>query len=131
MAGDPDGLRILARHSQIPVERITYLSNADQATLAYIDRGVLFLMAFWSSSSVEAFAKLTDVLARLDSKALKVVVADVEGSPELYEIPELKDEIYGAGETAWVRKGKIVATSGLGMNTACFEPNTRALLAMP
>jgi hypothetical protein len=29
-----------------------------------------------------------------------------------------------------VRDGKIVATSGLGLNTACLEPNTLALLSL-
>jgi hypothetical protein len=26
---------------------------------------------------------------------------------------------------------KVVTTSGLGLNTACFEPNTLALLSLP
>jgi hypothetical protein len=55
----------------------------------------------------------------------------VDGSPALYQVPEFVGKVHGAGETAWVREGKIVATSGLGLNTACFEPNTAALLAMP
>jgi hypothetical protein len=46
------------------------------------------------------------------------------------KISEFVGQVHGAGETAWVRDGKIVATSGLGLNTACFEPNTAALLAM-
>jgi hypothetical protein len=29
-----------------------------------------------------------------------------------------------AGETAWVQDGKIIATSGFGVNAGCFEPNT-------
>ena len=57
-------------------------------------------------------------------------LVDVDGSPELYELPEFKGKVHGAGETAWVRDGKIIATSGLGFNTACFEPNTLALLSM-
>jgi hypothetical protein len=60
-----------------------------------------------------------------------LVVADVDGSPELYEVPEFKGRVTGAGETAWVRDGNIVAASGLGSNTACFEPNALALLSMP
>ena len=34
-------------------------------------------------------------------------------------------------EEASAANGKIAATSGLGLNIACFEPNTAALLAMP
>lgn len=60
-----------------------------------------------------------------------MTVADVDGSPGLSELSELKGKVHGAGETAWVRDGKIIATSGLGLNTACFEPKTLALLSLP
>lgn len=130
MGGNPDGIRSLAKYSKLPVERIRYVHDAEEATVRSIRRGVLFLMAFWSGPSVQAFAKLTEVLARLDTEGLELVVADVDGSPDLYELPEFKGKVHCAGETAWVRDGKIVATSGLGLNTACFEANTVGLLAM-
>jgi hypothetical protein len=130
MAGHSDRLRSLAKSSKLPVERIRYVPEADDATVRSIRRGVLFLMAFWSVSARLAFEKLTEVLAELDA-GLELVVADVDGSPALYELPEFKSKVHGYGEAAWVRDGRIVATSGLGVNTACFEPNTRALLSMP
>jgi hypothetical protein len=130
MGGNPNGIRSLAKYSKLPAERIRYVADADEATVRSIGRGVLFLMAFWSGPAVQAFAKLTEVLARLDAEGLELVVADVDGSPDLYELPEFKGKVHGAGETAWVRGGKIVATSGLGPNTACFEPNTLALLSI-
>jgi hypothetical protein len=131
VGGNPDGIRSLARYSRVPVERIRYVPDAVAATVRSIRRGVLFLMAFWSGPSVQAFAKLTEVLTRLHAEELELVVAGVDGSPDLYELPEFKGKVHGAGETAWVRAGEIVATSGLGLNTACFEPNTLALLSMP
>jgi hypothetical protein len=86
-------------------------------------------MAFWSIYSVQAFARLTELLARLDAEGLELVVVDVDDSPELDTLPEFRGRLYhGDGETAWVREGKIVTTSGLGRNTDCFEPNTLALL---
>jgi len=131
MEGNPDGLRSLAKYSKLPVERIRYHVTADEGTVRSIDRGVLFLMAFWSVPSVRAFAKLTEVLAALPSDALELVVVDVDGSAALDELPELKGQITaGAGQTAWVRNGRIVATSGLRMNVECFKPNTLALLSM-
>jgi hypothetical protein len=36
--------------------------------------------------------------------------------------------VRGAGETAWVRNGSVIATSGLGLNIQCFVPNTILLL---
>jgi hypothetical protein len=128
VAGNPKGLRSLAKYSKLPIERIRYVPDADAATVRSIRQGILFLMAFWSVSSVQAFAKLTEILGRLGAGSLELVVVDVDGSPELYELPEFKGKVHGAGETAWVREGKIVATSGLGLNTDCFEPNTLALL---
>lgn len=131
MGGNPNGILSLAKYSKLPIGRIRYVSDADEATVRSIRQGILFLMAFWSGPSVQAFAKLTEVLARHDAEGLELVVADVDGSPALYELPEFKGKVHGAGETAWVRDGKIVATSDLSLNTACFEPNTLALLAMP
>lgn len=132
MAGNPEGLRSLVKYTKLPIERIRYLPDADEKVIKDISRGILFLMAFWSGPSVKAFAQLTEVVAKLDNKGvLELVVVDVDGSPALYQVPEFVGKVHGAGETAWVRDGKIVATSGLGLNTACFEPNTVALLSMP
>jgi hypothetical protein len=55
----------------------------------------------------------------------------VDGSPDLYELPVFRGQITGSGETAWVRHGKTVNTSGLGLNVESFRSNTLALLAMP
>jgi len=129
--GNPAGIRSLAKYSKLSVDRIKYLPDADESVVSSIHRGILFLMAFWSGSSVQAFAKLTEVIARVDGNgALELVVVDVDGSPALYDMPEFLGKVHGAGETAWVRDGKIVVTSGLGLNLACFEPNTTRLLSM-
>ena len=129
---DPDGLQSLAKYSKLPTERINYVPDAEEAVVRGIERGILFLMAFWSGQSVKAFASITDVVSRLDtSHALELVVIDVDGSPAFYELPEFRGRVHGAGEAAWVRNGSIVATSGLGLNIECFVPNTVSLLAMP
>jgi thiol-disulfide isomerase/thioredoxin len=131
MGGNPDGLHSLAKYSKLPVERIKYLADADEENVRAIGRGILFLMAFWSGPSVKAFAKLTEVVASLPAHDLELVVVDVDGSFPLYELPEFKGQISGSGETAWVRDGRIVTTSGRGLNVECFKPNTLALLSMP
>jgi hypothetical protein len=131
MAGNPNGIHTLAKFSKLPVGRIRYVPDADLATVWSIHRRILFLMAFWSGPSIKGFARQTEVLAHLDAEALELVVVDVDGSPDLYELPEFKGKVAGAGETAWVRDGKIIATSGRGLNTACFKPNTLALVSMP
>jgi hypothetical protein len=132
MATNPQGEQRLAKWSRLPMERITYIPHANEATVRSIRRGILYLMAYWSIYSVQAFAKLTEVVARLDADGLEFVVVDVDDSPGLYAVPELKGKLsQGAGETIWVRDGKIIATSGLGLNAACFKPNTLVLLSLP
>jgi hypothetical protein len=129
MAGNPEGLRSLVKYTKLPIERIRYLPDADEKVIKDISRGILFLMAFWSGPSVKVFAQLTEVVAKLDKKGvLELVVVDVDGSPALYEVPEFLGKVHGAGETAWVRNGSVLATSGLGLNVECFTPNTKLLL---
>jgi hypothetical protein len=88
VAGNPQGIRSLVKYSKLPAERIKYVPDADAATVLSIRRGILFLMAFWSGPSVQAFARLTEVLARLKAEGFELVVVDVDGSAELYELPE-------------------------------------------
>lgn len=132
MTGNPDGLRSLAKYSKLPVERIRYVPDADERVVRAITRGVLFQMAFWSGPAVPAFAKLTEVIATLDPEGrIELVVVDIDGSEALSAVSEFLGGVRGAGETAWVRNGSVVATSGLGLNVECFVPNTRALLEAP
>jgi O-acetyl-ADP-ribose deacetylase (regulator of RNase III) len=131
MEGNPRGSEILAKYWPVPPNRYRYLAQADASVIKSIDRGILFLMAFWSGPSMQAMGKLFEVIARLDpTRELDVVIVDVDGGEELYHVPEFKDKVTAAGETAWIQGGKIVTTSGYGLHIDCFEPNTRDLLAM-
>lgn len=129
--GNAQGLLSLTKYSQLPIDRMDYRQEADATVIGSIDRGILYFMAFWSGSSITSFRTLTEVVAQLDKAgALNFVVVDVDGSPSLYEVPELRGKIHGAGEVAWIRKGKIIATSGLGLNLASYESNTASLLSL-
>ena len=132
MTGNPDGLRSLAKYSKLPVERIRYHPEADEETIRAITRGILCQMAFWSGPAFQAFAKLTEVIARLDPDGvLELVVVDIDGSDGLSAVSEFLGGVHGSGETAWVRNGSIIATSGIGVNVECFAPNTTTLLETP
>ncbi len=129
MIGNPDGIRSLAKYSRLPVERIRYVPDADERTIRAIARGILFQMAFWSGPSVQAFAKLTEVIAQLDPDGrTELVVVDIDGAESLSAVSEFLGGVRGAGEMAWVRNGSIIATSGPGFNVECFVPNTVLLL---
>ena len=125
-----DGLRILAKLTQLPIERIEYYADSDTSLVVDIQCGILFIMAFWSGPSVNAFRKLTEIVKRLDPNAeLRFVVVDIDGAQSFCHHPQFAGKMGGWGETAWVSDGKIQNTSGLGFNPGCFEPHTKALLA--
>lgn len=70
--------------SNLSLERITFYSHADAAILADVGFGVLFVIAFWSAASRKSWARLAEVLGRLDPTGrLEVVVVDTDGLPEL------------------------------------------------
>jgi len=130
MNGNPDGLRSLTKYSKLAVERISYFPDADENVVRTIGRGILFQMAFWSGPAVKAFAKLTEVISRLDQEGvIELIVVDIDGSETLSAVSEFLGGVRGTGETAWVRNGSIIATTGGVLNIECFEPNTRSLLA--
>ena len=132
MRGNQDGLRALANYTNLPVERIKYFPEADESIINSIQQGILFLMAFWSGTSVRAFARLAEVIAKPEEfGTIDFVAVDIDGSHFLYEIPEFLGKVHGNGETAWIRNGQIVNTSRIGFNIDCFEPNTRSLLSIP
>lgn len=107
-----------------------FVPEADISVIQNMDHGVLFLMAFWSGPAIQAFAELSSILAEPENQPLKFVVADVDGSPSLYDVLQFRTAVSGCGETAWICDGQIVATSGLGLNIECFKPNTSTLLVL-
>jgi hypothetical protein len=87
--GNPDGLRSLTKYSKLPVDRISYFPDADEKVVRMIGRGILFQMAFWSIPAVKAFAKLTEVISRLDQQgAIELIVVDIDGSETLSAVSE-------------------------------------------
>jgi hypothetical protein len=127
---DLDRMGILAGDSPLPRSRIRFLAEADESVIEQITCGVVFVMAFWSGPSRQAYRKLTEVLAALDPEGrLEFVVVDVDGCPALYDRAEFIGRMSGAGETAWVKDGHILCDSGRGYNPECFGPNTRMLLS--
>lgn len=93
--------------------------------------GMLFVMAFWSGPSRQAFGKLLEIVREHDSEGkLRVVVADTDCIPEFYKTPPYKGRFHGWGETFWVKDGVVVSDSGVGLNLDCIKPNTLELLEL-
>ncbi len=138
MAGNSDGLHILEKRSQCPSSSIRYVADADADIVRTIQNGILFLVAFWSGPSLNAFSKLTKALHDRGAGDLELIVVDVDGSPGVYQLREIK-ELYGGmaiappgwGEAAFCRDGQIVHAAIIAApndpNQSYF--NARALLS--
>lgn len=110
-------------------DRVEFIPDAPLSVIADISQGIFFVMAFWSGGSIQSFQRLVDVVGRLDPGGqLRIVVADTDCIPHFYETPPFQGNLHGWGETYWIKKGRIVAESGRGLNLECIEPNTVALL---
>jgi hypothetical protein len=109
--------------------RTRFYPEADRSIVGTISCGVLFVMAFWSGPSRLTFAALKKVLAEVDPEGrVELVVVDTDGCPELYDLPEFRGGLAGAGETAWVKDGQIVSTA-LRPTVEALRSNTADFLA--
>jgi hypothetical protein len=112
----------------LPRERIAYFAEADELIIQDISCGILFVMAWWSGPARLAYKRLAEILARVDPLAkLQFVVVDTDGCPALYDKAEFLGRMSGAGETAWIKDGRIITTS-MGTDPDQFETITKSLL---
>ncbi|MCA9005895.1 MAG: hypothetical protein KDA70_11555 [Planctomycetaceae bacterium] len=109
--GELDGDEVLAKLSNLPYEQIEFVPEVTLETVNSIERGILYLMAFWSDLAMKGFATLTKELNQHDTKHLRIVVADVDGASNLNQLKEVSNSINnGDGNTLWIRNGKVLAT---------------------
>jgi len=80
------------------------VDNANEQTIAGIERGVLFVDASWSVPSMRARGALEQ---RIENVPVELVIADLDRSPQLTALPALADKLTGTGESIWVRDGAI------------------------
>ena len=125
----------LAGRSEVPIERIRFVSESDESLLQEIDCGVLFIMAFWSGSSVTNFVHMTRVLGKLDpSGSLQFVVADIDGAESLCKgllARKTFSGFGGYGEAAWIHQGRVISIAGAtGCDPSFFESNIRDLMQL-
>lgn len=138
MTGNPNGLHILEKYSRIPLSSIRYVADADADVVHSIQHGILFLMAFWSGPSLKAFSNLTKALSDMGAGELELVAVDVDGSLDIYQLPEIKalfggvvNAPVGKGEAACCRDGRVVhaAILGSGDDTNQYYVNARDFLS--
>ncbi len=120
---------ILLKVDQPPLAgRTRYFEVADHRIFKTISCGILFVIAFWSGPSLQAFARFKKVLAELDPTGqLEIVIVNTDGSSDL-KLNEEFTGLQGAGEAAWVYQGKIIAAATATSSPNAFETFTRHLL---
>jgi hypothetical protein len=129
--GNRHGLAIIAKYAKIPTSRIAYHFDEGTEILKRIERGLLFVMAFWSGTSFQSLTAITELLADLDPDArLEFVIIDTDGASKLHDHPSFKNRLHGCGEIAWIRKGKIVAATSIGFDPMDYRKNTQELLSL-
>ena len=128
---EAEALQSLAKWSRLPPERIQYVANADVETIRAVQRGVVFLMAFWSVDALQAFVQLTEVMASQDTEGLELVVVDVDGAAPRAALPQIGGGLTGGyGQALWIRKGRVVIPSRRRLNRAQLRGYLRVLLTL-
>jgi hypothetical protein len=91
----------LARESQLPRARVSVTNRP----LSVPAPSIVFVLAAWSVQSMMALRQLTTILAA-DPLAPPFLVVDTDDEAAVSQLEAIPS---GAGETFWVRDGKIVA----------------------
>ncbi len=128
----PPSDEVRFEHLSVPQGlRVRYLSTSTPEVFGLIDRGVVFVMAWWSGPALSSFASLTKALAAEDPMGrFDLIVVDIDGAAELEGTPEFKGQLRGWGEAAWLVEGKMFAFEGAA-NPAGYRSIIRTLLAEP
>lgn len=94
-------------------DRIEYFEASDLST-AEIERGLLFLMAFWSGPAVLGFRNICRVFERdgvPDGFIFRVVNIDGVSRPLMSHLSQLCPQIGGNAEGYWYRSRQVFATT--------------------
>ena len=112
MPGAPDGLKLLKDYSDGGYSDFEYVPDASELDLE-IDRGLLFLMAFWSGPAVVGFKRICGSLLAHELPCDFVFrVLDWDGATQFLEPLSRHDLIIGGNaEAFWFRQGEIVAST--------------------
>lgn len=111
--------------------RARYVGEDKDFAIEKVSCGVVVFMAFWSGPARKGFTELKEVLAKVDpGGCIELVVIDLDHCTQMHKVPRLSVAMLsgGYGETAWVKDGHVVSTTGRGYHPECFNENTRSLL---
>ncbi len=113
MSSNVTNAEILRGYCGSLFDRLEYFEASDETTAA-IDRGLLFLMAFWSGPAVVGFRNICRVFERHGVPAgFTFRVLDIDGvaGPLMSHLAQLYPQIGGNAEGYWFRSGQVFATT--------------------
>ena len=99
---------VLGKNRGLEPNRIQFPS-ASSFNVAEIPGASLFIFAVWSGPSVQAFQSLTSVLASRSDLDVPILLLNTDDIPERV-FDKLKIVPAGAGETFWIKHGRILHT---------------------
>jgi len=129
MPAEMERLRVLKEYAPQISDRIELVMPEKLSDIECLERGILFVMAFWSATSVSMFQKLGEVLNSKEAYAsIRLWVVDIDDIQDLFELPPFDRVVMGGnGEVFWFYEGQCVVDSGGGFNPDCLAVNTSLL----
>jgi hypothetical protein len=101
-------VRAAKANNPLPAKNLVILNSVETLNISSIQRGVLFLLAVWSTPALIALDSVYRVLSRLNLGDLKFYVVNVDELPDSFCAGELAGFARrGWGETFWIRDGHI------------------------
>lgn len=97
------------KYSELPFERLSVVQNLSEFRLSDIHLAVVFVFAEWSGPAVMAFPRFTHLLSTLDLGSLDIIILDNDCMSGDDMVRLFGHVFHGAGETLWIRDGKVVA----------------------
>jgi hypothetical protein len=109
-------------------KRIVFDADLSLHPLEQIQCGIVFIHAFWASSSHLALKRIADTLARIDIGCrLDFIVCDIDDVKHLYDCLYDADRTGGNGDLSWIVNGVVRARHNASRQCD-FETTTRSLL---
>lgn len=102
---------VLKKYSEIPLERFQIVCRFEDLAVPSLRRAIIFIFAVWSGPAIIGFKRFTRVLAGLDVRDVELIVVDTDCLSPRDGAALWGRSVGGAGETIWVRDGKVTARS--------------------
>ena len=112
---------MVRKYSVVPFERVQLIQDIADFQLSLVHQGIAIIFAAGNGQAVMALQRLTRFLAARDP-SIDFIVIDIESMTTQEMNQWFGRELYGKGETFWIREGQIVAF------LEAYNPDTEPLI---